>query len=41
VEYLSVRSDYPLMTVLFATSIVLVIATPEAAPAQPRASGAQ
>jgi CBS-domain-containing membrane protein len=36
-EYLSVRADYPLMAVPFATSIVLVMGTPEAAPAQPRA----
>jgi CBS-domain-containing membrane protein len=36
-EYLSVRADYPLMTIPFATSIVLVMGTPEAAPAQPRA----
>ena len=36
-EYLSVRAEYPLMTIPFATSIVLVMGTPEAAPAQPRA----
>jgi CBS-domain-containing membrane protein len=36
-EYLSIRTDYPLMTIPFATSIVLVMGTPEAAPAQPRA----
>jgi CBS-domain-containing membrane protein len=36
-EYLSVRTAYPQMTVPFATSIVLVMGTPEAAPAQPRA----
>jgi CBS-domain-containing membrane protein len=36
-EYLAVVTDRPLMTVPFATSIVLVIGTPEAAPAQPRA----
>jgi len=36
-EYLSVRAMYPLMAIPFATSIVLVMGTPEAAPAQPRA----
>jgi CBS-domain-containing membrane protein len=36
-EYLSVTAAYPLMTIPFATSIVLVMGTPEAAPAQPRA----
>jgi CBS-domain-containing membrane protein len=36
-EYLSARADFPLMAVPFATSIVLVMGTPEAAPAQPRA----
>src|SRR5207302_1434509 len=36
-EYLSVTAKYPLMTIPFATSIVLVMGTPEAAPAQPRA----
>jgi CBS-domain-containing membrane protein len=36
-EYLSARAAYPLMAVPFATSIVLVMGTPEAAPAQPRA----
>jgi len=36
-EYLAARTDYPLMTVPFATSIVLVMGMPEAAPAQPRA----
>jgi CBS-domain-containing membrane protein len=36
-EFLSTRADFPLMEVPFATSIVLVMGTPEAAPAQPRA----
>lgn len=36
-EYLSVSAKYPLMSIPFATSIVLVMGTPEAAPAQPRA----
>jgi CBS-domain-containing membrane protein len=36
-EYLSITAQYPLMTIPFATSIVLVMGTPEAAPAQPRA----
>lgn len=36
-ELLSVRTMTPLMTIPFATSIVLVIGSPEAAPAQPRA----
>ncbi len=36
-EYLAARSDYPLMSVPFATSIVLVMGMPEAPPAQPRA----
>jgi len=36
-EALSARTDYPLMMVPFATSIVLVMGTPEAEPAQPRA----
>ena len=36
-EYLSITADYPLMSIPFATSIVLVMGTPEAAPAQPRA----
>jgi CBS-domain-containing membrane protein len=36
-EYLSVRTDYPLMSLPFATSIVLVMGTPAAVPAQPRA----
>jgi CBS-domain-containing membrane protein len=35
-EYLSARAEFPLMTVPFATSIVLVMGMPEAAPAQPR-----
>jgi CBS-domain-containing membrane protein len=36
-EYLSVTAAYPLMSIPFATSIVLVMGTPEAPPAQPRA----
>jgi len=36
-EYLAARADYPLMVVPFATSIVLVMGTPDAEPAQPRA----
>jgi CBS-domain-containing membrane protein len=36
-EYLATRTDHPLMTVPFATSIVMVMGMPEAAPAQPRA----
>jgi CBS-domain-containing membrane protein len=36
-EWLSVVSDYPLAVIPFATSIVLVIGSPEAKPAQPRA----
>ena len=38
-ELLSVRSMTPLMTIPFATSIVLVMGSPEAEPAQPRALG--
>jgi CBS-domain-containing membrane protein len=36
-ELLSARAAYPLMVVPFATSIVLVMGTPDAEPAQPRA----
>jgi len=36
-EWLSVAAHYPLAVIPFATSIVLVIGSPEAAPAQPRA----
>src|SRR5712671_6271581 len=36
-EWLSVASHYPLVIIPFATSIVLVIGSPEAEPAQPRA----
>jgi CBS-domain-containing membrane protein len=36
-EWLSVASHYPLVMIPFATSIVLVIGSPEAEPAQPRA----
>jgi CBS-domain-containing membrane protein len=36
-EWLSVASRYPLVIIPFATSIVLVIGSPEAEPAQPRA----
>ncbi|HWP26799.1 MAG TPA: HPP family protein [Xanthobacteraceae bacterium] len=36
-ELLSARSMTPLMTIPFATSIVLVLGSPEAEPAQPRA----
>ena len=36
-EWLSVASHYPLAVIPFATSIVLVIGSPEAEPAQPRA----
>jgi CBS-domain-containing membrane protein len=35
-ELLSTRAHYPLVAIPFATSIVLVMGTPEAAPAQPR-----
>ena len=34
---LSIQAEYPLASVPFATSIVLVSGSPEAAPAQPRA----
>src|SRR5579859_6056040 len=36
-EWLSIASHYPLVIIPFATSIVLVIGSPEAEPAQPRA----
>src|ERR1700681_1805688 len=36
-EWVSVASHYPLVIIPFATSIVLVIGSPEAEPAQPRA----
>src|SRR6266853_1457809 len=36
-EWLSVASHYPLAIIPFATSIVLVIGSPDAEPAQPRA----
>jgi CBS-domain-containing membrane protein len=36
-EWLSVATHYPLAVIPFATSIVLVIGSPEAEPAQPRA----
>jgi CBS-domain-containing membrane protein len=36
-EWFSVESHYPLVIIPFATSIVLVIGSPEAEPAQPRA----
>src|SRR5260370_21287781 len=36
-EWFSVASHYPLVIIPFATSIVLVIGSPEAEPAQPRA----
>lgn len=36
-EWLAVLSHYPLVVIPFATSIVLVIGSPEAEPAQPRA----
>jgi CBS-domain-containing membrane protein len=36
-EWLSAASHFPLVIIPFATSIVLVIGSPEAAPAQPRA----
>jgi CBS-domain-containing membrane protein len=36
-EWFSVASRYPLVIIPFATSIVLVIGSPEAEPAQPRA----
>src|SRR6266480_7053922 len=36
-EWFSLASHYPLVMVPFATSIVLVIGSPEAKPAQPRA----
>src|SRR5712672_3336896 len=36
-EWFSVAAHYPLAVIPFATSIVLVIGSPEAEPAQPRA----
>ena len=36
-EWFSVASHYPLAVIPFATSIVLVIGSPDAEPAQPRA----
>ena len=36
-EWYSVAARYPLAVIPFATSIVLVIGSPEAEPAQPRA----
>ena len=36
-EFFSARAAYPLMAVPFATSIVLVLGSPKAEPAQPRA----
>jgi len=36
-DWLSVASHYPLVIIAFAISIVLVIGSPEAEPAQPRA----
>jgi CBS-domain-containing membrane protein len=36
-EWLSIATHYPLAVIPFATSIVLVIGSPEAEPAQPRA----
>src|SRR5258708_3423760 len=36
-EWFSVAAHYPLVVIPFATSIVLVIGSPEAEPAQPRA----
>ncbi len=36
-EWLSLAAHYPLAVIPFATSIVLVIGSPEAVPAQPRA----
>jgi hypothetical protein len=36
-DWLSVASHYPLVIIPFATSIVLVIGSPEAEPPQPRA----
>ncbi len=36
-EFLSARLSYPLAVIPFATSIVLVIGSPDAVPAQPRA----
>jgi CBS-domain-containing membrane protein len=36
-EFFSARASYPLMAIPFATSIVLVMGSPQANPAQPRA----
>jgi CBS-domain-containing membrane protein len=36
-EFFSARAAYPLMTIPFATSIVMVMGSPQAEPAQPRA----
>jgi CBS-domain-containing membrane protein len=36
-ELLSIAADYPMAAIPFATSIVLVIALPDAAPSRPRA----
>ena len=36
-EFFSARAAYPLMAIPFATSIVMVMGSPEAEPAQPRA----
>jgi len=36
-EAFSARADYPLVAIPFATSIVLIMGTPKAEPAQPRA----
>ena len=36
-EWFSVAANYPLAVIPFATSIVLVIGSPEVEPAQPRA----
>jgi hypothetical protein len=38
-ELFSVAAHYPLAVIPFATSIVLVIGSPDAEPAQPRARG--
>ena len=36
-EFFSARTAYPLMAIPFATSIVMVLGSPQAEPAQPRA----
>ena len=36
-EFFSARAAYPLMAIPFATSIVMVMGSPQAGPAQPRA----